>query len=80
MKTFNPLEQAARDIRVEHEVRELFGEAEFVPCGYQPPTDRFERPTEMFDGHLMIGDGYDVAKAVHGEPVAVYHPGNKNDE
>ncbi len=75
----NRLYHSARAILVEHEVRELFAEAQIVPGSYQRPTDSFERPT-LNDGHLMIGQGYDIAKAVDRELVAVYHPMDENDE
>jgi hypothetical protein len=75
----NKLYQSARAILVEHEVRELFEEAEVVPGSYQRPTDLFERPT-LNDGHLMVGQGYDVARAVDGELVAVYHLRDKIEE
>ena len=76
----NQYQKSARDILIGYEVRELFDEASAVPSGFQHPACQFERPSEMYDGHLMIGCHYDVAKAIDGEPVAVYHPRKEDYE
>ncbi len=70
----NQYQKSARDIRVGYEVRELFDEASVVPSGFQRPTCSFDRPSEMYDGHLVVGRHYDIARAVDGELVAVHHP------
>lgn len=70
----NQYQKSDRDIRIGCEVRELFEEANVVPSGFQRPTCHFERLSEMYDGHLVVGRHYDIAKAVDGELVAVHHP------
>lgn len=78
--TYNPAREAARDILVGHEVRELFAEAELVPSGYQSPSCSFDAPTEMNDGHLVVGNHYDIALGRDGRMVTVYTPMNEDEE